>query len=323
VRRLAAEGVDTVLAKVAHTTPQSEMLRIAEHHPTATLLEVFELTRRENWHIEELTEAQKQSYGRMNALEALRAAQTMVETFASAFALDAPPRTQQWLATGEHLVIPSVLTDDVLRALGTACDEQLGTPGAPPVSVYDIELPVDTSFVESIARRALAALRDPLPPRARPSVIKKRTILRRTFAALPSGPIVRNANNQAWHQDSNLSYNDAPMLTLWMPLQSGAGTERPGLQLLDAPVSYFSSVHGDSSPGLLEAIADIFPAAETRAVRADRSEFVVFNGLTFHQTSTTETMTTHRDALLVRIIDRRFAHGFFVEAEDRELVDVG
>lgn len=300
-------------------TPQSEMLRIAEHHPTATLLEVFDLTRQARWQVEELTETQKQSYGGMNALTALRAARTMMTTYAAEFPLDAPPRTRQWLATGESLVIAGMLTGHQADLLEAACDEHLATPGAAPVRLDELELPLPATFAESLARAALAALPQPLPPDAEPALLKKRTILRRTYAAPPSGRVATNANNQAWHQDSNLTYNDAPMLTLWLPLQDGAGAQRPGLQLLDAPAAYFSSVHGDSSPRLLGAIADIFPDARARSVGAERTGCLVFNGLTFHQTSATETMTTHRDALLVRIIDARFAHGFSVD-DDRDLV---
>ena len=172
----------------------------------------------------------------------------------------------------------------------------------------------------AITKAALNALPTALPEGSTPAILKKRTLLRRTFSPSQRPIQVGNANNQHWHQDSNPNFNDTPMLTLWIPLQNGSGETCPGIQIIDAPVSFFSVIHGDSSRGIHPILEDMFSDTKVVSIIASAGDCIVFNGLTFHQTSTLPTMTHHRDALLIRVIDAKAAGLFGVNDPEQGLV---
>jgi hypothetical protein len=112
------------------------------------------------------------------------------------------------------------------------------------------------------------------------------------------------------------------MLTLWIPLQDRSGLTRPGLQIIDSPVSYFSIEHGDSSPDIFPFLSQLFPDSRIVSIQASAGDCIVFNGLTFHQTFTTSAMTEHRDALLIRVLDKESAHRFPVLNQEEDLVSI-
>jgi ectoine hydroxylase-related dioxygenase (phytanoyl-CoA dioxygenase family) len=168
----------------------------------------------------------------------------------------------------------------------------------------------------------LDALPEKLPASADPVILKKRTLLRRTFPDDQMKSQRGNSNNQLWHQDSNAKFNDHPMLTLWITLQDTLGGVRPSLEFIDAEVAYFSPDHGDYSAVLPEYLAGLFPRARTRQIFAAAGDCILFNGLTFHKTFTTENTTLHRDALLVRVVDRITARDFSPEYSDEDVLRV-
>ncbi len=306
----------------AHETVQSQMARLAELHPTYSLLQVLELLHGSNWQMEELTDDQKEAYRNMNAQKALNMMRSAIDQFDSKFALNSPPRTRQWLATGEHLRICDVVSSKTIGELLSSCDRLLDSVGTPPVKLFEHPDIIHEAELQSIARAALAALPDALPASSQPVILKKRTALRRTFPPSRLQSNVGNANNQSWHQDSNARYNDSPMLTLWIPLQDGSGMTSPGLQVVDSPVSYFSIEHGDSSPDLLPFLSELFPNPKIVSIQASAGDCIVFNGLTFHRTFTTSSMVEHRDALLVRVLDRKSAHRFPVLNQEEDLLSI-
>ncbi|WXK38125.1 hypothetical protein IHE29_02040 (plasmid) [Mycetohabitans rhizoxinica] len=308
------------VAESPSETPFEELLRLAELHPALSLLQVIELLDRERWDIETLTPAQRALYGRINARAALARLHGSVDDFQSGHALDAPARSPQWLATGRHLCVSGLLDAQTRARLVAQCDATLSVPGKPPIRLFSHPDCMDQAELRSIASAVLAALPDPLPPGTRPTILKRRTILRRTFppSRLPSQP--GNANNQFWHQDSNAQFNDSPMLTLWIPLQDHAGVTRPGLQISDAPVANFSIFHGDSSRDIGPMLAQMFPASQIVSPQVAAGECLVFNGLTFHRTLATPAMAEHRDALLIRVLDQRTAHRFPVADHDQDLL---
>ncbi len=305
-----------------HETPHTEMLRLAELHPTYTLLEVFQLLRGNNWHIEELAEDQKEAYSKINVLTALQTMRSVIDDFNSKFILNSYPRRKQWLPTGKHAHVSGVIGSNVIGELVSSCDHFLNSVGSSPVKIFDNQNIIHTSVVQSIARTVLAALPETVPPTSQPVILKKRTILRRTFPASCFPSSIGNVNNQHWHQDSNIQFNDSLMLTLWIPLQDRSGLTRPGLQIIDSPVSYFSMEHGDSSPDIFPFLSQLFPKSKISSLQASAGDCIVFNGLTFHKTFTTPAMTEHRDALLIRIIDKEFAHIFPIQNEAEDLVSI-
>jgi hypothetical protein len=303
--------------------PHREMMRIAEQEPDASLLQVIERIDPLIWQIETIPSDQKAFYARANGLAALRLVQRRLDRHEAEFALNAPPRTRQWLATGVHLDVPDVLSADMLDDLGAVCDSRLAEVGTPPVRVFDHPELAARLDLPGIVAKVLAAAPDPLPASARPAILKKRTLLRRTFPPSRLGARVGNSNNQLWHQDSNVQFNDRPMLTLWIPLQSMAEGTRPGLEILDAPVAYFSAVHGDYSRDLPILMAELFPRTRITSVRAGAGICVAFNGLTFHQTHATPEMTEHRDALLIRVLDADSALDFAPDHAEEDVLVLG
>ena len=269
---------------VSHATPHTEMLRLARLHPDYTLLQIFELVRQHNWQIEELSEVQTEAYATINALMALQTVRSVVDGHDSKYILNSPPRRRQWLPTGQHLHLVGLLDPATMSRLASSCDQFLGAVGSPPVSVADHQTILDTTILKSLAGTALSALPSGLPTGSEPVILKKRTILRRTFPPDYFSSSVGNANNQHWHQDSNMHYNDAPMLTLWLPLQECGGETRPGLQIIDSPASFFSTAHGDSSPSAFDFLVELFPGSRIVSVEASAGDCIAFNGLTFHQT---------------------------------------
>ena len=133
------------------------------------------------------------------------------------------------------------------------------------------------------------------------NVISPRCLLRRTYPANMVNPIKGNKNNQDWHQDSNLIFGGKPMVTLWVPLQDGAGITRPGLEWSDLEIQYFSWKHGDgSSEAMLDLMLETKKNISTHQAHVKRGSIVAFNGLTFHRTMVNTKTKKHRDALLIR-----------------------
>ena len=305
------------------STPMMELMRLAEAYPDLTILQVYDLIDRDRWHIDTLTPSQRTLYGKITARAALDRMRRSVADFQVAHALNDPVYTPQWLETGRHLAVDAVLGPVLLHQLTAHCDATLNVPGTPPIGLFDDARGVDPGVVQGIAAVVLAALPATLPAGSRPAILKRRSILRRTFPTRGLPAQHGNANNQFWHQDSNARFNNAPMLTLWIPLQDHAGVVRPGLQFIDAPVAHFSLVHGDSSPEVANVLAQMFPASRIVSPYAPAGTCLAFNGLTFHQTWTTPLMTAHRDAMLVRIIEARSAHLFSVSDPAQELLYLG
>lgn len=303
--------------------PFVEMCRLADLHPAYTLLQVIELIDQDLWDIEAPNQAQRAVFGRINAKTAFHRLRQSINGQQTEFALNAPARVQQWLPSGSHVLLPKLLDDATIAKLVSHCDALLDVRGTQPIRLFEHVGILDSDAISAIASSALAALPEPLSMSSKPAVLKKRTLLRRTFppSQLPSS--FGNANNQFWHQDSNPRFNDAAMLTLWIPLQDGSGTTCPGLQVIDAPVSFFSILHGDSSPNIYPMLKEVFPETQIVTIEASAGDCVIINGLTFHQTSMLPTMTMRRDALLIRVIDAEMAHLFGADDPQRELVALG
>jgi hypothetical protein len=303
--------------------PHREMLRIAERRPNASLLQVVEGIDPLVWQIETIPPEQRALYARTNGLAALRLVQSRLDEYEARFALNAEPRTEQWLATGAHLTVPDVLAGPALDDARAVCDRLLEEVGTPPLRVFDHADLAARLDLPPLVERVLKAAPSPLPASVRPAILKRRTLLRRTFPPARLGAHVGNSNNQLWHQDSNVQFNDRPMLTLWIPLQEVSNGIRPGLEVMDAPAAYFSAAHGDYSRDLPARLAALFPQARSVAVRAGAGACVAFNGLTFHQTRATPEMTGHRDVLLIRVLDADAARHFAPDHAETDVLILG
>ncbi|HEX2763727.1 MAG TPA: phytanoyl-CoA dioxygenase family protein [Allosphingosinicella sp.] len=303
----------------ASKAPHSELLKLAQSHASHSLLQILEMFGEGRWHIEDLSAEQRRAYARINGLKALRIIRDQFEDRESRFPLNSPPTTAQWVRTGTYVHVRGLLDRRQAEKLSARCDALLGKAGTPPLRIFEHPDILGRPELERIVRAALEAVPD-LPGGIVPTIVKKRALVRRTFPASRLQSHEGNANNQHWHQDSNAQFNDRPMLTLWIPLQDVAGGMRPGLQLIDAPVAYFSNVHGDSSPTALQALGAMFPGVRAVTIEASAGDGIIFNGLTFHRTSTSASMVDHRDALLIRIIDRKSAASFPGAERDEDVL---
>jgi hypothetical protein len=302
--------------------PHRTLFQIAKNHPDDSLLQILERIDRSLWQTESFSDEMLAVYARVNGLTAMQRIQWELGKFANDFPLDAVPRTRQWLRTGAYLRVEGVIDNNTIGELSAFCDQNLTEPGAPPVRIFDHPVLLTRVGIGSAVRLVLDALPEKLPASADLVILKKRTLLRRTFPDDQMKSQRGNSNNQLWHQDSNAKFNDHPMLTLWITLQDTLGGVRPSLEFIDAEVAYFSPDHGDYSAVLPEYLAGLFPRARTRQIFAAAGDCILFNGLTFHKTFTTENTTLHRDALLVRVVDRITARDFSPEYSDEDVLRV-
>ena len=101
------------------------------------------------------------------------------------------------------------------------------------------------------------------------------------------------------------------MVTLWIPLQDGAGRSCPGLETSSVPAQFFSTVCGDSTPEHQQVCQEHgVEAAEITMIGVERGDGAAFNGMTYHRTGLHPGMQSHRDALLLRLCSARDAASF-------------
>jgi hypothetical protein len=144
------------------------------------------------------------------------------------------------------------------------------------------------------------------------AIIQSRCLLRRTYPTNCSSYTspFENNNNQTWHQDSNGLLNNRRMITIWIPLQPGAGKICPGISICNAKPDRFSNWLGDGCTwSELTSKYDEFILTESTPI-CSQGDAIVFDGLTYHQTYTSMQMQQHRDALLLRITEPQFIQYF-------------
>ena len=213
----------------------------------------------------------------------------------------------QLIPTGQYCTLDNVVDANTILRLRETCDHQFSMPGRPPVSIPDLE-ESDRSFMQRlakrIARQALAAcdVNNESINQGDYTLLMSRCLLRRTYSPDIWLEEYRNKNNQHWHQDSNPLFGSRPMLTIWIALQEGAGSLKPGLELSTLPALEFSTSYGDCA----ERIEDVATAYGIHNYQQTVADVpigcaIVFNGMTFHRTFVSEEMTGHRDALLIRL----------------------
>jgi len=169
--------------------------------------------------------------------------------------------SKQLIATGQYCTLENAVDTNTIVRLREICNHGLSKPGHPPVSIPDLE-ESDRSFMQRlakrIARQALAAcdVNNESINQGDYTLLMSRCLLRRTYSPDIWLEEYRNKNNQHWHQDSNFLFGSRPMLTIWIALQEGAGSLKPGLELSTLPALEFSVSYGDCA----ERIEDVATA---------------------------------------------------------------
>ena len=212
---------------------------------------------------------------------------------------------RQFLETGKAVVIEGLLCDSQTANLRNECESHFRKKGLPPLVIAReqviscvISNPV---FLNSASALLLRYKKQSMKP-TNLAVIENRCMLRRTYCTRPNR--YSNANNQLWHQDSNEIFRDRPMLTFWVPLQEGCGSDKPSLEFLNLANIPFNHILGNNS-SKMDLVKHYQPKNLSTFIidNVRAGDAVVFNGLTFHQTYTRPNMTQSRDALVIRICD--------------------
>ena len=215
---------------------------------------------------------------------------------------------------GSSVHIPKCIESDVISILRRTCSFHFRQGGIRPIKLTEAGISENINdLIETLnIKNCLSLVNKYINPsyQGKLSLLMSRCLLRRTYPIANSAH--SNVNNISWHQDSNNTFNDRPLLTVWIPLQDGAGVVRPGLSTLKYDFSSFHSVYGDGCNDVNKIVTIDKAIVDNHKI--DSGDAIVINGLTFHQTYTTSTMKYHRDALLLRITNNEHSE-FFPEGE--------
>ena len=285
-----------------------------------TALDILEALQAEGWHFDIGSEMSRVFLGRISpkaGLQVLIRNQYLECSSVSDYSFVNP-------CTGSWMQVKEVLSQETVKELSVICDQCFPKPGTPPRQLQTISK--EQNATEVFVKFGIVDLLKNLAREVQPglghslTIIGTRTLLRRTYPInIEYKDPSRNMHNQDWHQDSNSVFGTRPMLTIWIPLQGESGISRPGISIMKAPVSKF---HPDFGDGCINAKAELkeeFGEVEIETPQVNAGDAVVFNGLTFHQTFSTEKMLYHRDALLIRVI-RSHEVSYFPTAHNDDVV---
>ncbi len=300
------------------------LVRYQEHFHSGiyrNALEIFEAIEAEGFFFDIGSEKSRAFFGAVSpkvGLETLTSIQSGERSDESDYSFVNP-------ATGSWIHIKKVLAAIIVKELSVFCDQCFQNPGTPPRRLQTIAEDQESAMV--FAKFGVVALLKNLAREVQPSlgqsltILTKRTFLRRTYPVyIKYKDPLKNIHNQNWHQDSNPAFGDRPMLTIWIPLQSESGISRPGLSIMKAPINRFHPDLGDGCEKAKVELEQELGEVEIETPLVDAGDAIVFNGLTFHQTFSTNKMLHHRDALVIRIVRSHEARYFPIDHKDDVVV---
>ena len=230
-----------------------------------------------------------------------------------------PEDKENRLRTGQHIVVKNALPEKYVKRLENVT-EKLLTIKSRPRYISEEEL-LGTDAVRRYERAGLGNIFEKAKPWIQDLIgpnwliLSHKVLLRRTWPISESKArnLGHNASNLTWHQDSNDKHQNKPMIVLMVSLQDGAGISRPGLSILDKKTEQFEGIFGYEGNRVDEFEEKMRGQdGQFNVVNPilNRGDLLIFDGLTFHRTYSTEKMTGHRDALLVRLVKPQDRHNF-------------
>ena len=217
------------------------------------------------------------------------------------------------ITTGEYKTFKNTLDSDNIITLKGLCKKLKGKESRPLFIVKQEELGSTPNEryqkmgISAIIGKARPILEDNLGCKI--AILSNKALLRRTWpiSEVESREIRHNASNLTWHQDSNSKHNDKPMVVMMINLDKGFGETRPGISILKARTENFKGIYGYQGERVEEFEKTIRVEGKTGTLPAenpvlDAGEMIIFDGLTFHRTYSTNKMVGTRDALLVRAV---------------------
>lgn len=301
------------------TPLQEEIRRLVREQPQLTCAGLMQQLQDLGWQLE-------QPITTPDLLESTPAWMALLSMAQSA---KRPPETSphaQLLPSGAWEHLPELVSNPVCDALVDFCNQHFKRPGLAPVPLTRLGDKQGHDAIKAAESAAKQAIRQCAPeghPLANESfvLLMNRCLLRRTYPPQSWSEALRNNNNQHWHQDSNALFGSRPMLTIWIPLQDGAGVVCPGLETSSVAARFFSVTCGDSTPEHQRVCAEHgTEAAEISLLKIPRGHGAAFNGLTYHRTGLRNGMISHRDALLLRLCPARDAAWFPGERNDDQTI---
>ena len=288
-----------------HISLDSEFQEILAIYPSASYLELLSRARERGWNLEKLSPDQEACAAKISAKQAL-----LILKAQNNFLANRPSRFEQIIPTGFCYGHKAAVSEEDVERLKLIYNARVLAQDSSPMSLSEIidneGLDVRDLLVKLVKSVLAGILHDEEPKNAaRDSsgyvILMNRCLLRRTYSSLAARPMVKNQNNQQWHQDSNTIFQDRPMLTLWIPLHEGSGSSIPGIEIAQIAAERFIPGLGDGVENLEEIFKETITINHnTDVASADAGDCIAFNGLTFHRTYTATQMKGFRDALLVR-----------------------
>lgn len=302
-------------------TLHEEMRRLVREQPELSCAQLMVQLRQLGWQIESPTGQAQELLASTPAWVSLL---SIPKTAAAQPASE--PMPAQLLDSGCYGLVDDAITAADSAVLRQFCDQHFHQPGLPPVALLQLEEPLRTHALDLAVAMGGQALRQFVseghPLSDQPFVLlMNRCLLRRTYPPQSWSEALRNNNNQHWHQDSNPMFGVRPMLTLWVPLQQGAGSCCPGLETSSVPADFFSIRSGDSTPDHdAVCVEHGVDEATVTLLTVPLGQAAGFNGLTYHRTALREGMDSHRDALLLRVCPQTEARWFPGDRSDDVLL---
>ena len=215
------------------------------------------------------------------------------------------------LKTGQHMIIKQALPDEYIEKL-ESLTERLCSIKSRPIYISE-EKSLGRNKIERYESAGLRKLFEKAKPLIRDiigkdwMIITNKVLLRRTWpiSEQEARQLGHNASNLTWHQDSNNKHQNKPMVVLMVSLQDGAGEKRPGLSILEARTEQFEGIFGYEGSRVEEFERRMkirHGELSIKTPKVNRGDLIIFDGLTFHRTYSTQEMKSHRDALLIRLI---------------------
>lgn len=119
-----------------------------------------------------------------------------------------------------------------------------------------------------------------------------------------------------WHQDSNPIYKEKSMFVMWIPLEDDCGIDRPSISILKSKVAsrtYNTELNSWRFDGSQDSTSDNEilnyyhgKSSDFHDVKCNLGDIVVFDGLTFHKSSSSPDMVLSRSAIVARFIPTDF-----------------
>jgi hypothetical protein len=215
------------------------------------------------------------------------------------------------LKSGQYIVIRKALPEENIKKLENIA-EGLRTIKSRPIYISE-ECKLGGDIVERYESAGLKYIFKKAEPFINKMIggqwliLSNKVLLRRTWpiSEVEARQLGHNASNLTWHQDSNNKHQNNPMVVLMVSLQNGAGINRPGLSILDKRTEKFEGIFGYEGNRVEEFEEEMRGNdGQLKIVNPQlhRGDLLIFDGLTFHRTYSRKEMTSHRDALLIRLI---------------------